>query len=161
LNTLGSPSTINKRWDFLGELPTRLKEGEDLLVHGSPRDATNEYVFPEDIYHQRKMEELFKRIDRYCFQGHTHIPGVFTTSGDFVTPEDCNYVYRLTGQKVMVNVGSVGQPRDNDRRACYVLWDDNQVTFRRIDYDCQKTRDKIHGIPDLDNMLGDRLLSGR
>ena len=40
----------NKRWDFIGELPRRHDEGEILFVHGSPRDPTNEYVFPEHIY---------------------------------------------------------------------------------------------------------------
>ena len=55
-----------------------------LFVHGSARNPLNEYVFPEDIYNQRKMDRIFALVERYCFQGHTHVPGVFTES----LPED-------------------------------------------------------------------------
>jgi diadenosine tetraphosphatase ApaH/serine/threonine PP2A family protein phosphatase len=63
----------------------------------------------------------------------------------------------------MINVGSVGQPRDEDRRSCYVILDDakQDIEFRRIDYDFETTIQKIYNVPDLDNMLGDRLRSGR
>ena len=63
----------------------------------------------------------------------------------------------------MINVGSVGQPRDNDPRCCYVVLDTEAKTldFRRIEYDIEATAKKIYDAPDLDNMLGDRLKSGR
>lgn len=157
----GSPSQINKRWDFLGELPRTHTDGDYLFVHGSPREPTNEYVFPEDVYNQRKMDALFSRVEKYCFQGHTHIPGIFTIDREFLTPEDVNYSYRLGEEPVMVNVGSVGQPRDNDPRCCYVVIEDSVLTYRRVDYDVDETAQKIYDIPDLDNMLGDRLRSGR
>lgn len=157
----GTPLQKNKRWDFLGELPRTSNEGDYLFVHGSPREPTNEYVFPEDVYNQRKMDALFGRIQQYCFQGHTHLPGVFTPDYRFLTPEDCNYQFRLGADKVMVNVGSVGQPRDGDPRACYVVLEDGAVTFRRIDYPKETTRNKIYENPNLSDMLGDRLMSGR
>ena len=152
---------VNRRWDFLTELPKTQSEDGWLFVHGSPRDPTNEYVFPEDVYNQRKMDALFSRIERYCFQGHTHIPGVFTPYREFLTPEEISYQYRLSEDRVMINVGSVGQPRDNDPRACYVLVEGDVVTFRRVEYDVETTVRKIYSIPDLDNMLGDRLRTGR
>ncbi len=96
-----------------------------MFVHGSAREPTNEYVFPEDVYNQRKMQTLFDRIPLYCFQGHTHIPGVFTMSGDFLSPEEFDFEYQLGSEKVMVNVGSVGQPRDGDPRACYTILTDD------------------------------------
>lgn len=163
LDSRGGVRQINERWDFLGELPRMRAEGDFLFVHGSPRDPTNEYVFPEDVYNQRKMEALFERVTKYCFQGHTHIPGVFTSANEFISPEECNYVYSLTDAKVMVNVGSVGQPRDNDPRACYVILDTEapSVTYRRVEYNFDATADKIYGISTLDNMLGDRLKTGR
>lgn len=161
LNTNGSPAAINRRWDFLGELPARYRDGLDLYVHGSAREPTNEYVFPEDVYNQRKMEGLFAKFERHCFQGHTHIPGIFTVGLEFVTPEDCNFVYRRTADKFMVNVGSVGQPRDGDPRACYVVLSDDTVEFRRVEYNVNATAQKIYDVPELDNMLGDRLKSGR
>jgi predicted phosphodiesterase len=157
----GDPAKVNKRWDFLGERPRSLQENGLLFVHGSPREPTNEYVFPEDVYNHRKMEALFNLIERYCFQGHTHIAGVFTAQMEFFTPEDCNYAYRLTGQKTMINVGSVGQPRDGDPRSCYVILEDDRVTFRRLDYSFEETSHKIYAIPELDKMLGDRLHAGR
>ncbi len=161
LENMSTGPAGNRRWDFLGELPHSFTEGNFLYVHGSPREPTNEYVFPEDVYNQRKMDALFERIDKYCFQGHTHIPGVFTLTREFLTPEDINYKFRLGDEPVMINVGSVGQPRDNDPRACYVILEGNVATYRRVDYPFDITAKKIYNIPDLDNMLGDRLRTGR
>ena len=157
----GGPTKRNGRWDFVGALPRTFNEGDYLFVHGSPREPTNEYVFPEDIYNQRKMDALFSRIQKYCFQGHTHLPGIFTDDYRFITPEECGYKYPLGEQKVMVNVGSVGQPRDGDPRACYAWIDDGVVYFKRLEYPVEQTRQKIHATPELADMLGDRLLSGR
>lgn len=157
------PDATNRRWDFLGELPRRHDEGQFLFVHGSPRDPTNEYVFPEHIFEREKMNALMQRFEQYCFQGHTHIPGVFTESGQFLPPDEIGYQYDLSTEKIMVNVGSVGQPRDEDPRACYVILDTDArtVTFHRVEYDFQTTRRKILNIAELDNMLGERLIGGR
>lgn len=159
----GPASSINRRWDFLSELPKFHRDGDILLVHGSPRDATNEYVFPETIYDQARMKLLFDKVTKYCFQGHTHMPGVFTTDGEFITPDECDNEFPLSDEKLMINVGSVGQPRDEDPRSCYVILDDKKeiIQFRRIEYDVEKTIDQIYAIDDLDNMLGDRLRGGR
>lgn len=159
----GSAATINGRWDFLSELPKFFSDGDILYVHGSPRDATNEYVFPETIYDQGRMKLLFDRVTRLSFQGHTHMPGVFTTDGEFITPDECEQKFSLTDEKLMINVGSVGQPRDEDPRSCYVIFDDKkqELEFRRVEYDIDTTVKKIYDIPDLDNMLGDRLRGGR
>lgn len=157
----GNPAQNARRWDYLGEMPRMHNEEKLLFVHGSARDPTNEYVFPEDVYNQRKMENLFARYDQYCFQGHTHIPGVFTINHDFVSPEECDYTYELRGDKLMVNVGSVGQPRDGDPRACYVILHDEHLEFQRVEYDMETTIQKIYAIDGLDRMLGDRLREGR
>jgi predicted phosphodiesterase len=160
----GPASAINRRWDFLSELPKSHKDGNVMFVHGSPRDPTDEYVFPEAIYDQSRMRILFDRVAWICFQGHTHMPGVFTQDSEFITPEECNYSFGLIeSEKIMVNVGSVGQPRDEDRRSCYAIHDSAKRTieFHRVDYDFEKTARKIYDIPNLDNMLGDRLRNGR
>jgi len=157
----GDPEQMAKRWQFLSELPRTVREGPFTFVHGSVRNPLSEYVFPEDIYNQRKMDALFSRIQKYCFQGHTHLPGIFTDDYRFITPEECGYKYPLGEQKVMVNVGSVGQPRDGDPRACYAWIDDGVVYFKRLEYPVETTRQKIHATPELADMLGDRLLSGR
>ena len=154
---------IDARWDFLGALPRIYRDDPWLFVHGSARNPVNEYVFPEDIYNQKKMEKLFSLITHGCFQGHTHVPGVFTEGRNFLTPEETGDVYEVTDEKFMINVGSVGQPRDGDSRACYIVLENPRptVTFHRVDYDKDKTADKIYGIPDLDNFLGDRIKQGR
>jgi predicted phosphodiesterase len=150
-----------RRWEFLAERPRSFKENGFLYVHGSARNPLNEYVFPEDIYNQRKMERIFALVERYCFQGHTHVPGIFTENLQFHSPEEIEYTYRLDGRKTLCNVGSVGQPRDGDWRACYILLDDDTITFRRVEYDIETTIKKIYAIPDLENFLGDRLRDGR
>jgi predicted phosphodiesterase len=157
----GKGPAAEKRWDFLGELPRIHREPNFLYVHGSARNPLNEYVFPEDIYNQRKMERIFALVDKYCFQGHTHIPGVFTESLNFLAPEEIDFQYVLGPEKVLVNVGSVGQPRNGDPRSSYVTLEGNAIHFRRVDYDFQTTRQKIYDNPDLDNFLGDRLADGR
>lgn len=153
----------DRRWDFLGELPRRHDEGEFLFVHGSPRDPTNEYVFPEMVYERELLSVLMSRFEKVCFQGHTHIPGVFTETGSFITPEERDQMFRLEAEKWMINVGSVGQPRDGNPRSCFVVLDTDEKTveYHRVEYDTETTREKIHDIPDLDNMLGDRLVTGR
>lgn len=150
-----------KRWDFLAELPRVVREPNLLFVHGSARNPLNEYVFPEDIYNTKKLEKIFGLIDRRAFQGHTHVPGVFTDDYRFFHPSDIGYRYELTGGKAMFNVGSVGQPRDNDPRSCYAILTDDAVEYRRVEYPLEKTIEKIYAIPELDNFLGDRLRDGR
>ena len=157
----GSPAQIDRRWDFLGALPRVQRDEPWLYVHGSARNPVNEYVFPEDIYNQKKMEKLFSLIPHGCFQGHTHVPGVFTESRSFMTPEECGYRYEYSDQKFMVNVGSVGQPRDGYNRSCYVVQEDRFLTFHRVDYPHDDTAAKIYNIPDLDDFLGDRIKQGR
>lgn len=161
-NTRDGVDKINGRWDFINELPRRHDEGRFLFVHGSPRDPTNEYVFPEHIYETQRMELLMSRFEQFCFQGHTHIPGVFTQSGKFHSPKSIDYRMDLGDEKLMFNIGSVGQPRDEDRRSCYVVLDEEQgiVEYHRVEYDQETTAKKIYAIPELDNMLGDRLLRG-
>lgn len=192
---LESPSdraNNERRWEFLGELPRTYRKGPFLFVHGSPRNPLSEYIFPEDIYNHRKMERLFQLVEQYCFQGHTHVPGIFTENPQddlyqFQSPEDLNYEFKLDTRKALINVGSVGQPRDGDWRACYVLLDDDAAAssasppssppsnpsssptppssptlyYRRVEYDIERTIQKIHDIPELDNFLGDRLRDGR
>ena len=160
-NPRGNPSDNARRWDFLGELPRTLRNDGFLFVHGSARNPLNEYVFPEDVYNPKKMEKIFSLIEQCCFQGHTHVPGIFTESGSFLSPDEIGYKYTLGEEKAMINVGSVGQPRDGDNRSCYVIQEGEKIVFRRVEYLFDKTIEKIYGTPELDNFLGDRLREGR
>src|SRR5262249_13209203 len=101
--------------------------------------STREYVFPEDVSNPRKMEALFRQVPQYCFLGHTHIPGVFTKGREYIPPDDCNHKFQLSEEPAIVNVGSVGQPRDTDTRAWYVIRRDQGVEFRRVESPRDKT----------------------
>jgi predicted phosphodiesterase len=158
---IDSRADRERRWEFLAERPRTFRENSYLFVHGSARNPLNEYVFPEDIYNQRKMERIFALVEKYCFQGHTHVPGIFTENLEFHSPEEVDYVYQLDGRKTLCNVGSVGQPRDGDWRACYIMLDADTIRYRRVEYDIDTTIKKIYAIPDLENFLGDRLRDGR
>ena len=160
------PMRRQERWDFLSERPKMHREDPYLFVHGSARNPMNEYVFPDDIYNQRKMDVIFQRIPKICFQGHTHVPGIFTqleaNQFNFQSPDQFDFTFFPGDQKIMCNVGSVGQPRDLDPRSCYVVLDDSgRIHFRRVAYDLGTTVKKIHAIPELNNFLGDRLRQGR
>jgi diadenosine tetraphosphatase ApaH/serine/threonine PP2A family protein phosphatase len=149
------------RWEFLGERPIKHQEENALYVHGSPRNPVIEYIFPEDIYTPGKMRSIFSLVRRYCFHGHTHVPGIFTEAMQFYSPDEIDNVYRLDGNKTLVNVGSVGQPRDGDWRASYVIFDGETIWFRGVEYDVETTIEKILAIDELDNSLGLRLRGGR
>ena len=159
----GDAQQSDLRWDFLGGLPRRHDEGKHLFVHGSPRDPTNEYVFPEMGFQKNVMAHFMSRFEQTCFQGHTHIPGRFRESDAFKTPDELDDKFSLDGEKCMINVGSVGQPRDENPHSCFTVLDgeDNSLEFHRIEYDVDTTVKKIYAITELDNMLGDRLRFGR
>ena len=157
----GDAPAAAARWDFLAQLPRTHVENGLLFVHGSPRSPLNEYVFPEDVYNVKKIEKLFSLVSGTSFQGHTHVPGVFGQRSGFHCPQDIDHQYVIGQDKAMINVGSVGQPRDGDRRCCYIVLDGDLVTFRRVEYPVEQTVEKIYSIPELDNFLGDRLREGK
>jgi diadenosine tetraphosphatase ApaH/serine/threonine PP2A family protein phosphatase len=144
-------------------MPRTVREGSYLFVHGSPRQPTNEYVFPEDTQNSKKMEKLFSMIPHLCFQGHTHVPGVFTTDLRFVRPSDTGAGLSVadSSARMMINVGSVGQPRDGDPRSCYVVFDEESIVYRRVQYDVERTVKEIEAESDLDDFLGHRLREGK
>ena len=167
------------RLDFIGELPRIFRQEPFLFVHGSPRNPLSEYVFPEDKDDKEKMAKLFSLVPQYCFIGHTHVPGVFvdrsgSTDYQYLSFKeiqdnyDCRYP--LGEQKLIVNVGSVGQPRDSDSRLCYAIvqYDENEtsnnhIEYRRIRYNVEKTIADIEGIPELScyDFLMRRLRDGK
>ncbi len=157
------PEASRLRMEFICGLPRMVREGGILFVHGSPRGPTNEYVFPEDTQNGKKIEKLFSMIPHLCFQGHTHVPGVFTTDLRFVRPVDTGSGYDVSNpdEKLMINVGSVGQPRDGDPRSCYVIFDEQTIEYRRVEYDIERTVKAIEAEPELDDFLGYRLREGR
>jgi diadenosine tetraphosphatase ApaH/serine/threonine PP2A family protein phosphatase len=161
----------DRRWSFLGTLPMRqtlkTKLGANAatidFVHASPRKPINEYIFPDDVYtNPLKVRLLFERVEHICFVGHTHLPGVFLDEPDFYLPAELGDVYPIIGdERAIINIGSVGQPRDKDNRASYVYVDESEVNFVRLEYDFENTAKKIRATEQLDNFQADRLRDGR
>lgn len=134
------------------------KEHKDkfLFAHGSAI-SNMEYIFNyEDTLQSFKyMEENSLSV---CFVGHTHRPGIFVEGEMDMIPYDANDNHTIEEEKKMiVNVGSVGQSRDNNRNACYLVVENNRIYYRRVKYDVDKTIGKIYKIDRLNNYLGDRL----
>jgi diadenosine tetraphosphatase ApaH/serine/threonine PP2A family protein phosphatase len=89
------------------------------------------------------------------------VPGVHTEDLEFHTPADFGNEFEIGPAKAIINVGSVGQPRDGHERACYVLFDGATVVYRRVQYDVDIEASRIYAVPELDDSLGDRLYEGR
>ncbi len=159
-----------QRYEFLGRLRVRVAETVPeadipvLFVHGSPRRPINEYIFPDDVMNApEKIDAIFERVERLAFVGHTHVPGVFTNEIDFYPPDELGergYTF-ADGEKAIINVGSVGQPRDFDPRASYAILHPDRVEFVRVEYDIDISASKIRQISALHDWLADRLYEGR
>ena len=164
LNLPGKPKEENyDLWNFLGIMEQLVVTDEAMFVHASPRDPTKEYVTPEDTKkNPEKLQEIFERFDRICFIGHSHIAGVYTQELRYIDPKTIGNEYRIEeGRKALINTGAVGQPRDGDPRASYVTYDGRTVRFHRLEYDYNKTMEKIYKEDRLPNYLADRLAVGR
>ncbi len=154
-------------WEFMEALPLRHEEDGMLLVHASPREPTSEYLLPSEVDPllgeiSEKLLACFELVERVCFVGHTHLAGVFTEGGEFLSPEEVDGVFRLPDkEKVICNVGSVGQPRDRNRDACYAVFDGDTIEHHRVPYDAEATCEKVKNIKGLPDWCGTRLLTGQ
>ena len=161
------PRDENMRfWNYLDGMKKEHREGRMLFVHGSPRDPVREYLVPRDATDTQKMEECFAKMGdaTLCFVGHSHVPGVYLRSGAFLMPAEIGMEWKVT-EPAMVNIGSVGQPRDGDPRSSFATYDGDgsagTVRFHRVEYDVEATMAKIRAIPELPDYLADRLAQGR
>ena len=132
-----------KSREFLMGLKLTYEIEDILFVHASPYEPKAwHYIFSE--YEARLSFSSFKQ--RVCFIGHTHIPAVFSE------PD---------GRRRIINVGSVGQPRDHDPKACWELYeiDPENSKLVRVEYDVEQSSSQIisGGLP---GFLADRLKSG-
>lgn len=142
--------------------------GGIVYAHGSPRGAVDEYVIKKDDLFKltdevrKNLRENFESVGEIGFLGHTHIPYICTTDFYLMHPEWQSYepYPLLSGTKTIVNVGSVGQPRDNDNRACYATFDGKNVTHYRVEYPIERTVARMQAIPQLDRKLWTRIQRG-
>ncbi|MCL5264227.1 MAG: metallophosphatase family protein [Chloroflexi bacterium] len=132
-------------WRFLEDLPTKLERNGFTLAHGSPRDPIWEYI----IYSSAAEASLDHFTTAYCFVGHTHVPVIFSCAATARTCATLDPSYErpfpLGNQRLIINPGSVGQPRDGVADARYVVLDLDRRTFthRRVAYDIAKTQRKM------------------
>jgi diadenosine tetraphosphatase ApaH/serine/threonine PP2A family protein phosphatase len=144
---------------YLAGLPSQAERAGVLLAHASPRDPVWEYVLSEDVAHA----VLDATDARLVLVGHSHIALalglVDGRIGGGLAPSGAEA--DLAAARWLLNPGSVGQPRDGDPRAAWLLLDlgEQQATFRRVDYDIAATQAEIReaGLPEL---LAVRLGSG-
>ncbi len=147
--------------DYLLALPLEIDREGWRLVHGSPRDPIWEYVLEP-----ARAEELFSLFPgRGCLIGHSHIPMIFVETPDgaeYLDPEYGGEPLDLEESRVIVNPGSVGQPRDDDPRASYALLDTTTglLEFRRVAYDVGAVQERMQAA-DLPTPLWRRLSYGR
>lgn len=128
---------------YLAGLPDRLSvEGGALLVHGAPSDPDRYLFFLEDA--EEEWDGMSGEGAVVVFFGHTHIPAAFVRREDGAVLSLPPREIRLSaGERAMFNPGSVGQPRDRDPRASFLLYDSRTRTasWIRVPYDvaaCQK-----------------------
>jgi diadenosine tetraphosphatase ApaH/serine/threonine PP2A family protein phosphatase len=135
-------SPANTAW--LSRLPSwPLAQGDFTLTHGSPRDPVWEYIHtPSAAQHNIGHFDT-----RFCLVGHTHVPALFfqRADGDRVrslTPVSGVAMMLDDEHRVILNPGSVGQPRDNDPRAAYAILDTAELTWvsRRVSYPIEVTQ---------------------
>jgi len=129
------------------------------LVHSSPGHPEKwRYILNPD-HATIAFEEFSQSV---CFVGHSHLPTYFElgTTG-LVMQRTKDKIELKKDKRYIVNIGSVGQPRDNDPRACYVMieTDNNTVNYQRVEYDIQKTQGKMRKAK-LPDFLIERLTTG-
>jgi len=137
---------------YLGELPAKVQVMDDVtLAHGSPRQPVWEYI----LNAQTATENFFFFETPGCFVGHTHLPSIFRLSdgraqADLFVPIE-NSQFELS-PRLILNPGSVGQPRDRDLRAAYAIFDlETKMTeFRRVAYDIPAVQKRMRkaGLPE-------------
>jgi len=146
--------------DYLGKLNLRLEKGDFTLAHGSPRDPLYEYLLSQNT----ARENLKHLKTPFCLVGHSHTPFIVEfgdASKISFRPFGAGDRVKLEG-RLIINPGSVGQPRDGDPRASYAVYDSDSATVEnlRVPYDIESTQKKMAeaGLPE---MLIRRLSFGR
>jgi len=137
---------------YIRELPLSIVSHGCRFVHGFPPDSVRTYLF------QISDEELFDALkemnEMICYIGHTHMLKLIQFDGDSVTknPLKEGVTNIDTELRYIINIGSVGQPRDGNNKAKYVIWDTdkNRLELKYIPYDFKSVAERIitKGLPE-------------
>jgi predicted phosphodiesterase len=146
---------------WLEDLPQIVDRDPITLAHGSPREPIWEYVLSGAV--AKANVPHFETLG--CLVGHTHVPSSFVQQPDGrvqVDHREPGQVLALGHERFLANPGSVGQPRDQDPRAAYMIYDTDAatLTWRRVEYPIPETQAKMRraGLP---GWLSQRLTQGR
>lgn len=147
---------------FLEALPLKATKPSMTLVHATPYE-------PNMWYYITSLEEAAFNCQFFdtqlCFVGHTHIPIIIVLDKDkelYVHQDSLIHLDEVENGRLLINVGSVGQPRDRNPKSCYGIFDDDsgEFTYRRVAYDIDKTQSKMKKIK-MPEFLITRLQDGR
>ena len=134
---------------YLSGLPFVVTSMGITLVHAT-MDCPEAFGYVFD--HLQAEANFVNQVTPLCFHGHTHCPMIYEKSATDVYRIDPQDFKLQNGRKYFINVGSVGQPRDGDPRASYVIYDmdKRQVRFRRLEYDvaAAQARCRAAGLPE-------------
>jgi len=137
--------------EYVKTLQFTNNHGGMFFVHASPYEPEEWHYILSPADAQYNFQYFLESI---CFVGHSHVPGIFCD--DIWTREV------IQGKKFIVNVGSIGQPRDNDWRLSFGIFDTEEWKYEnvRAEYDVKSAADKIRkaGLP---KALAERILVGR
>lgn len=150
-----------KASEFLRTLPLTIEIDGLFCTHSSPSNPQDwVYVFPDS--EETVFEAFNSLIYRVNFIGHTHWPSIMIQQDDRVILHSEHRIYLNENNYYLINVGSVGQPRDFDSRSCYAIYDtdDQEISLIRVDYDFTVTQRKIQE-NHLPAFLAERLERGR
>jgi putative phosphoesterase len=144
--------------DFLKSLKLVYENKDLIMVHGT-LNQPEEFYYLLDIDSAQATFDLMKK--NICFVGHSHVTGIFIKDKEKISYINQSDIAITPDKKYIVNVGSVGQPRDRDNRATYCVFDTEkqEVYLKRVNYDIQAAQEKIihTGLP---SILAERLASG-
>ena len=145
--TIGMVSDEEKK--FLSELNLIFKNDDFVLAHGTLHNPEMFHYLLSFLHVQWTLDLLDRNV---CFVGHSHIQEIFCKKGDTVKRIDSYRILLEEGCRYLINVGSVGQPRDRHPDASYCIYDTQAkiVDFKRVAYDIKKVQDKIvaAGLPE-------------
>jgi diadenosine tetraphosphatase ApaH/serine/threonine PP2A family protein phosphatase len=129
---------------YLDSLPLVVQRDDFTLVHGSPRDPIWEYLLSTS-----SAEQNFAYFQsQFCLVGHSHVPLVFEygeTGACLVSELTADTILKLAKNRLIINPGGVGQPRDGNPKASYAIYDSEarSVTLYRIPYDIRATQERM------------------
>jgi len=144
---------------YLNNLELTFKNEDLIMVHGTlNKPAAFQYLIDTN----QSLDTFFMMDRQVCFVGHSHIPQIFVKNSDRIDFVQSMEVYCEKENKYIVNVGSVGQPRDGNPQATYCIFDPdlNRIQIKRVPYDIESAMKRIvmAGLPE---MLGKRLTVGQ